>query len=303
MGEAGGGAGVPASSPGGGTAGGAPTAAPGTGAGSSGATSSPVAPVTADTFGWDSWDGAAFDAFPAEARPWVERVAGHFGPKLREAEQNADLVAYLKEVGGTDSEAAKFAEERTAWGSERSTLQAELDRHRASITDYEAKVAAYEAAQAERDLAEQQAWITANQEWLDQPGARTAVAALLGPEPAEGAPDRISLDRVAEVVKLGQKSGDLKKVVDVALELLDAGVPADGKHFLRLLQMEVGGAAAQAPAATPAPAAPAPAPRPTADLTGDGVAHAGASGRPPAPRGLQGISTSLSQRFAAHQRQ
>lgn len=245
--------------------------------------------MTAETFGWDSWDGAAFDSFPEEARPWVERVAGHFTPRLREAQENADLVAFLKEHGGTDTEAGKFAEERAAWGTERTENQRK-------IAEYEAKIAAFEERQAAQDLAEQEAWISANKEWLDAPGSRAAVAALLGPEPAEGAPDRITLDRVAEVVKLGREAGDLERAVKVATEILDEGIPAASSRFMRLLQTELGVAPAAA-AAPAAPAVPAPAPRPTADLTGGGVAHSASRAAPPKPRGFSGLGETIATRF------
>lgn len=299
----GGGASTPAASSGPGVA---PGAAPGTGEGASGASSSSsagaaAAPVTAETFGWDAWDGAAFDAFPEEARPWVERASGYFTPRLREARENADLVAFLKEHGGTDEAATRFAEERQGWATER-------EQAAKQTAEYQAKIAAYEARQAEQDLAEQEAWITANREWLDTPGARAAVTALLGPEPAEGAPERIALDQVAAVVKLGREAGDLQKAVKLAEEMLAEGIPAASPRFMRLLQAEMGvsaggPAAAGAPAAAPAAAAvPAPVARPTADLTGSGAAHGASRGAAPRPRGVQGIAAAVGDRLKQAQR-
>ena len=84
----------------------------------------PTAPaVTHETFGWDEWDGQSFDAFPEEARGWVQGLHGRLTTQQQElqkqleaaqAEQNHyqdlyEAVSYGKEDPRISQQAAQIA--------------------------------------------------------------------------------------------------------------------------------------------------------------------------------------------------
>ena len=96
-------------------------------------------PITFDSFGWDDWDGK-HEAFPEEIRGWAEKINGHWNPKIKEHEEDAQRYQRLYEAlsyGQEDPRLNELQTKNAEWETKYTTLQNELTGFQTSLEEYE----------------------------------------------------------------------------------------------------------------------------------------------------------------------
>lgn len=118
--------------------------------------------VSPDSFGWDAWDGSAFDAFPEPVRPWLERAAGRLTAESQRTQKLLDELL----SGGDDPRVAEFSGKyETA-----EKARAELEKKYTELESW------LEKQEDERSDKEVDAYVAANP-WLFEQGTEHAEAA------------------------------------------------------------------------------------------------------------------------------
>lgn len=263
-----------------------PTAAPAPAPAS--AAPAPAAPKPApDSFGWDDWDGSAFDAFPEDVRPWLEKAHGRLNQTWDE--QRSQLEQRAKDAA---ARAEKFRQywESAISGMDEDPRLSEYDQARQQA-EAAAKQAQEYAAEVRRQAesmveAETQRYMT----WaIERAGGEKAVQALLSGVANEA----------SELADLGYEPHNIFDIARFGPEAMKAAVQLakDGvkeNYALRLLKAEYGDKLS--PSKTEAaPAAP------SYSAAAQAVAGAKPAHRPeaPAPTPINNLSMSEARMLAA----
>jgi len=96
-------------------------------------------PITFDSFGWDEWDGK-HEAFPEDIRGWAEKINGHWNPKIKEHEEDAQRYQRLYEAlsyGQEDPRLNELQTKNTEWETKYTTLENQLNDFKGSLEEYE----------------------------------------------------------------------------------------------------------------------------------------------------------------------
>ena len=96
-------------------------------------------PITSETFGWDDWDGK-HESFPEDVRGWAEKINGHWNPKIKEHEEDAQRYQRLYEAmsyGQEDPRLEELKTTNTEWETKYTTLETELSGFKTSLEEYE----------------------------------------------------------------------------------------------------------------------------------------------------------------------
>lgn len=129
-------------------------------------------PAAYETFDWDGWTGD-FDAFPEEARPWMERAGGYWQAQLEEERARAasyeDLVNNYLQGQSDDPRLAEYS----------TRLEQAQAAHRDLEQRYQESQAAFEAMQAEQSRSYIDRFWKDNQWLKDDEQARTELYKLI----------------------------------------------------------------------------------------------------------------------------
>lgn len=277
------------------TGAGADPAAVGADAAGTGASSADAAGYdfpSPDSFGWDAWDGAGYDSFPDQIRPWAERLGEHYSSKhsdlqaqLADAQSQADLTKWLTENSDTDTQVSELTTRYSSLQEEHNAIKAAHEAAKAEHAEYKAAIEAREQAYA-ADVS--QRFITDNQEILSKPGVAKGVADLL-----EADPDFNPMVGL-KVAEIALQSGQSEHVFAEATKLAQAKIPQG--YFFEMLNARIGGGG-QAPRSggQAAGAVARLVASPTAGLQGSGVGTGGQSSTRTGPPGLRGLSDRLAR--------
>lgn len=190
--------------------------------------------ITADSFGWDDWDGSE-DAFPEPVRPWAAKLNGHWTKQKTEAERlaraEADKIKGIYETLMEGQEDPRLAEYRTQieeHGKSRQQLEQERDQYRTQAEAAQAQYTQYAEAQATRSAESFQkanSWIFESNE-LSQLGADLI-------ESGFQAEDLPVLLRMPEPL--------LAKAKEIHKSLLSTGAKNVGSYAIKLARAEFKG--------------------------------------------------------------
>lgn len=134
--------------------------------------------VTADSFGWDGWDGSE-DSLPETVRPWVSKAGGYYTKQSDLARQEADRVRQVYESmmeGREDPRLAELKAQLEEHGKTRQQIEQERDRFKGELEQFVSQQQQYAEAQA---VSRVEAFQKANAWIFDDPELQKAGAALL----------------------------------------------------------------------------------------------------------------------------
>lgn len=125
--------------------------------------------VTADTFGWDDWDGSE-DAFPEDVRPWASKFNGHYQKQLELTKSEANKLKSIYESlmeGREDPRLSEYKTQLETAGQTKQELEQNFQRlqtqHQSTIKEFNDFMES-RAQQAAEAFQKENPWIFESQE-------------------------------------------------------------------------------------------------------------------------------------------